>query len=107
WYDWSMRTRARKDRLTITLDHAIVEAGNEAVAAGRADSLSGWINSALAARVAQDHRRAALAEAVAAYEAEFGVITEEEMLEQARADRKAAIHVPGRSRSKRRRRRAA
>jgi hypothetical protein len=37
----------RKERLTITVDPAVVRAGNEAVRAGRAESLSGWVNLAM------------------------------------------------------------
>jgi hypothetical protein len=86
----------RKERLTVTVDVELVAAGNRAVKAGDADSLSGWVNGALAEREAKDRRRRALAEAVAAYEAEHGVITDEEMAAQRRADEKAAIVVRGR-----------
>ncbi|MGH8906115.1 MAG: hypothetical protein ACRD0K_06295 [Egibacteraceae bacterium] len=86
----------RKERLTVTVDPEFVAAGNAAVAEGRAESLSGWVNQALADRVARDRRLRALAEAVAAYEAEFGEITDEELAAQARADREAAIVVRGR-----------
>ena len=33
----------RKERLTVTVDRNVVAAGSAAVAAGRADSLSGWV----------------------------------------------------------------
>jgi len=36
-----------KRRLTVTVDPELVEAGNRAVAEGKADSLSGWVNGAL------------------------------------------------------------
>lgn len=85
----------RKERLTVTVDAALVEAGNHAVAAGRADSLSGWVNAALAEREMKERRLSAMAEAVAAYEAEFGTISVEEMRSQQRADEKAAIVVRG------------
>ena len=55
---------ARKERLTVTVDPALIEAGNDAVAEGRAESLSAWVNAALAARVATERRLAALADAV-------------------------------------------
>ena len=38
----------RKERLTVTVDASLVVAGNQAVAAGRAESLSAWVNLALA-----------------------------------------------------------
>ena len=80
----------------MTVDAELVAAGNRAVRAGAADSLSGWVNDALAEREAKNRRLRAMAEAVAAYEAEFGVITREEMEAQRRADEKAAIVVRGR-----------
>lgn len=83
----------RKERLTVTVDPAFIEAGNDAVAEGRAESLSAWVNAALAERVARERRLRALAEAVAAYEALHGEITERELTEQARADREAAVVI--------------
>ena len=83
----------RKERLTVTVDAELIRAGNRAVRAGDADSLSGWVNAALAEQEERDRRRRALAEAVAEYEAEFGVITDEEMEEQRRTDEKNAIRV--------------
>jgi ribonuclease HII len=85
----------RKERLTVTVDPDLIAAGSEAVAAGRADSLSSWVNAALQARVARDRRLTALAAAVADYENEFGEITIEEIATQTRADRSAAIVVRG------------
>jgi hypothetical protein len=85
----------RKGRLTVTVDAELIVAGARAVKAGRAESLSGWVNDALLEKEAKEHRLQAMAEAVAAYEAEFGVITAEEMAAQRRADEKAAIVVRG------------
>jgi nucleotide-binding universal stress UspA family protein len=88
----------RKQRLTVTVDPGLVDAGNQAVADGRADSLSGWVNDALAERARRDARLRALAAAVADYEAEFGEITDEEIAAQARADRASAVVVRGQRR---------
>jgi hypothetical protein len=63
-----------KARLTVTVDRDLVEAANEAVSTGRASSVSTWVNTALAERVAKGRRLRALASAVAAYEAAFGEI---------------------------------
>jgi hypothetical protein len=87
---------ARKERLTVTVDRTLIESGNAAVAMGRADSLSGWVNLALEERAAKERRLQAMADAVAAYEAEFGVIADGEMTAQARRDRASAIVVRGR-----------
>ena len=76
-----------KTRLTVTVDPTMVRAGNRAVSEGRAGSLSAWVNEALAERVAKERRLAALADAVATYEAEFGPISEQELLLQRRLDR--------------------
>jgi len=97
----------RKERLTVTVDRALIQAGSEAVAAGRADSLSGWVNLALVEQAAKERRLAAGRKAIAAYEAEFGEITPEEMAAQAREDQRSAIVVRGRSRTTRKARRRA
>jgi hypothetical protein len=85
----------RKARLTVTVDQELVRAGNRSVAAGEADSLSGWVNLALSERVSRERRLRALADAVAAYEAEFGVITPEELALQERKDSRSAVVVRG------------
>lgn len=93
----------RKQRLTVTVDRELVEAGNSAVAAGQADSVSGWVNEALAQRADRDRRLRSLSAAVAEYEQEFGDITSEEIAAQRRADRETATVVrggAGRSRSR-------
>jgi hypothetical protein len=79
-----------KERLTVTVDPELVRAGSQAVADGRVESLSAWVNLALAERAVKDRRLRALAEAVADYEQAFGVISDEELVAQRRADRTAA-----------------
>lgn len=86
----------RKERLTVTVDPDLIVAGNQAVAAGLADSLSGWVNAALVAQALRDRRLRSLAAAVAEYEAQFGEITAEEIATRQRADREAAVVVRGR-----------
>jgi Arc/MetJ-type ribon-helix-helix transcriptional regulator len=85
----------KKGRLTITVDPHLIVAGNDAVSEGRAESLSAWVNAALAEKLERERRLAALAEAVAAYEARFGAISTQELDEQTRADRQAAVVVRG------------
>jgi len=84
-----------KERLTVTVDPHLVQAGQDAVAERRVDSLSAWVNLALVERAAKDGRLRALAQAVAAYELEFGTITAAELAAQARTDRAAARVVRG------------
>jgi hypothetical protein len=81
--------------LTVTVDQTLIEAGSEAVAAGRAESLSGWVNLALAERAAKERRLRAMADAVAMYEDTFGPITQAELVSQARSDRQSALVVRG------------
>ncbi len=98
----------RKERMTVTVDRALIEAGSEAVAAGRAESLSGWVNLALAERATKERRLQGMAEAVAMYEARFGSISQAELAAQEHADARAAIVVRGaRGRARPRRRRTA
>jgi hypothetical protein len=63
------------------------------VAAGRSSSLSTWVNAALAERVAKEQHLRALAEAVAGYEAEFGVISAAELVAQQHEDHRTSIAV--------------
>jgi hypothetical protein len=85
-----------KERLTVTVDHELVEAGNDAVSGGRVSSLSAWVNLALAERAAKDRRLRALGNAVASYESQFGTLTADEIHAQQRTDRTAARVVRGR-----------
>jgi hypothetical protein len=87
-----------KARVTLTLDRGLVEAAGQAVRSGRAESLSGWVNQALSEKVIRERRLQGLSAAIAAYESEFGEITEAEMDAQRRADRRDALVVRGRRR---------
>ena len=96
--------RVKKERLTVTIDRALVEVANAAVAAGRADSLSAWVNHALSEQAAKERRLAVLAELIADYEAAHGVITEAELIAQQRADRGDARVIRGSKRGRKARR---
>ncbi|MBW3667665.1 MAG: hypothetical protein KY443_00515 [Actinobacteria bacterium] len=76
-----------KQRLSATVDPELLVAAHKAVAAGRAENVSAWVNEALARQVAHDRRMVALAAFIGDFEAEHGAITEGEM---AAAARKAA-----------------
>lgn len=89
------RGMTRKRRLTVTVDPDLVDAGNAAVAAGQAQSLSEWVNTALLAKTARDRRLGALADAIAAFEQEHGAISADEIAAQQRADRAVAVVVRG------------
>ena len=87
----------KRERITVTVDAEWIAAGAKAVAEGRADSVSAWVSQAMAEKAANDRRLHYARLAIADYEAEFGVITEEEMDEQERADRQSAAEVRARS----------
>ena len=73
----------RKERLTVTVDPSYVDAGNSAVAEGRAESVNAWVNTALAEKIGRERRLAAMAEAVVAYESKHGVISVQELADRA------------------------
>jgi Arc/MetJ-type ribon-helix-helix transcriptional regulator len=84
-----------KERLSASVDADLVAVAQEAVAQGRAESVSAWVNEALRLKVAHDLRLRALDEFVAAFEAEHGEITEAEMREATRSARGRAVVVRG------------
>lgn len=88
----------KKQRITVTVDPELIEAGQRAVESGQADSVSGWVSLALEDKIRRDRKRALLAAAVADYENEFGEITSEEMVAIQRTDREDATVVRGRRR---------
>jgi hypothetical protein len=84
-----------KQRLSASVDSELVEAGHTAVAEGRAETLSAWVNDALRLQADHDRRMRALDEFLMAYEAEHGEISDEEMTEAARRVRARATIVRG------------
>ena len=97
---------AKKQRLTVTVDPELVDAGQRAVDSGQAESVSGWVSAALAEKIRRDSKLALLAAAVADYEQEFGDITADEMRSQQRADREDAVVVRAKREPRRRARSA-
>lgn len=93
--------RMSKARITISLDQELVDAAARAVEDGRAESVSAWVNAALAERSAKERRLALMREMIEEYEAEHGEITREEVAAQLRADRDAAAEVRARVRARR------
>lgn len=79
----------------MSVDAELVEAGQTAVSEGRAESMSGWVNQALRLKADHDQRMRALDQFLAAYEAEHGEITGEEMDEAGRRARARATVVRG------------
>ena len=84
-----------KRRLSASVDAELVAVAQEAVTGGHAESISAWVNDALRLKADHDRRLQALDEFLAAYEAEHGEITEDEMQDAARRAREGAIVVRG------------
>jgi len=87
-----------KRRLSASVDANMIKAGREAVARGDAESLSAWVNAALHRQAEHEQKLRALDEFIAAYEAEHGEITEQDMQEAERWARERAIVVRGKGR---------
>lgn len=79
-----------KQRLSASGDPAPVAAGRAAAAAGRAQSLSAWVNDARRRKADDGRRMRARDEPVHAREAEHGEVTADEMRAAARRARARA-----------------
>lgn len=84
-----------KQRLSVSVDLDLVQAGDAAVARGRAKNLSAWVNDALRLKADHDRRLEALASFVTAYEQEHGEITPDEMRIASRRARSRAVSSRG------------
>ncbi len=82
-----------KQRLSASVDSGLLASAHAAVAAGRADSVSAWVNDALRRQLEHERRLAALAGYLTAYEAERGEIGEEEMLTAVRQAESRSVAV--------------
>jgi Arc/MetJ-type ribon-helix-helix transcriptional regulator len=84
-----------KQRLSASVDTELVAVAQEAVAAGQAENVSGWVNEALRLKADHDRRLRAVDEFLAAYEAEHVEITDDEIRDAARSARGRAVVVRG------------
>jgi Arc/MetJ-type ribon-helix-helix transcriptional regulator len=84
-----------KQRLSASVDAELMAAAQQAVTDGRAESISAWVSDALRLKADHDRRLQALDEFLAAYEAEHGEITDDEMRAAGRRVRERAIVVRG------------
>lgn len=82
-----------RERLSVTVERELLEAGRAAVAEGRAASVSAWVNGALRRQADHDRRMKALDAFLEEYETEHGEITEEEMHAASRRSRARAAVV--------------
>jgi Arc/MetJ-type ribon-helix-helix transcriptional regulator len=84
-----------RERLSATVEGELLEAGRQAVAEGRAESVSAWVNDALRLKADHDRRMRALDEFIAVYEAEHGVISDDEIRQAKRRARARAVVARG------------
>src|SRR5438094_9254704 len=82
-----------RERLSATVERHLLDAGRYAVAEGRADSLSAWVNDALARQAEHDRRLKALRQFIQGYEREHGGITDDEIREAPRRTRDRRIRL--------------
>ena len=85
----------RKHRLSASVDANLIAAAERAVAEGRAENVSAWVNAAMRRQVEHDQRMRALGDFVARYESKHGLITESEMAAATRRARARAVVVRG------------
>jgi Arc/MetJ-type ribon-helix-helix transcriptional regulator len=97
--------RMSKVRLSASVDAELVAAAEAAVAKGRLENVSQWVNEALRSKAEQDVRLEALGAFIAEYEAEHGEITPQEMRSAVRRARARAISTHD-ARARRRKRSA-
>jgi hypothetical protein len=84
-----------KQRLSASVDADLITAAERAVAAGLADSVSAWINSAMRKQAEEEQRLAALDDFLSQYQRKHGVITREDMEAARRWRRTHAVVVRG------------
>jgi Arc/MetJ-type ribon-helix-helix transcriptional regulator len=91
-----------KERLSASVDSALIQAAEKAVKRGTAASVSAWVNEALLLKLEHERRLESLAAFVTAYEKEHGDISTEEIRLATRRARSKSIAVRGPSPGKRR-----
>src|SRR5438552_3893876 len=90
-----------KERLSASVDSALIRAAEQAVKRGLAASVSAWVNEALQLKLDQERRLASLAAFVSAYQQEHGEISPEEIRLATRRARARAVAARGLPEAKR------
>lgn len=80
-------------RISATVEADLLAAAREAVAAGHAESLSSWINSAIRRQIDHERRLRELQALIASYEEVHGEISDEEILAAKRSTGTRAVVV--------------
>lgn len=84
-----------KQRISASVDADLAATGHAAVVAGRAESLSAWVNEALRAQAERDRRLEALGVFLASFEEDHGTITDSEIAAATRSVQGRAVVVRG------------
>lgn len=82
-----------KQRLSASVDGDLLASGRAAVSAGRAGSISEWVNEALRRQATHDARLEAVGDFITAFEAEHGQLTDKEIEDAYRRAKARAIIV--------------
>ncbi|MBU6422951.1 MAG: hypothetical protein KGJ98_03570 [Chloroflexota bacterium] len=91
-----------RQRLSATVEAPLLDAARHAVAEGRAESVSAWVNDALRRQAEHDRGLKALGEFIRGYEAQHGAITDEEIRDAQSHYRERTVTVRPPSSAKRR-----
>jgi hypothetical protein len=84
-----------KRRISASVDADVFAKAELAVENGNAPSVSAWVNNAMTNQIAHEQRLAALDRYLDAYEAEFGIITADDIAAATRRTRATAIVIRG------------
>jgi hypothetical protein len=84
-----------KRRLSASVDADLVDAAERAAARGEVETVSAWVNDAMRTKLEHEKRLRALTAFIADYEAEFGVITEDDIDSAVRESKRRAISTRG------------
>lgn len=82
-----------KRRLSASIDAELMAAAEEAVERGAAPSVSSWVNQAFRRQIEHDRRLASMDVFLAAFEAEFGEITDADIAKATKQTRANATVV--------------
>jgi Arc/MetJ-type ribon-helix-helix transcriptional regulator len=82
-----------KRRLSASVDAGLVAAAEASVARGEFSSVSSWVSAAMAAQIEHQTRLLAMDQFLEAFEAEFGEITDAEIVAATRKARASATVV--------------
>jgi len=75
----AFQNRMSKRRLSVFVDAELIEAAKSAVAHGRSENVSAWVNDALRHKLRHESQLKSLAAFIGAYEADYGEIKPDEM----------------------------